>query len=262
LAVAGAGLAGLQAAIEAARWGAKVTLFEQQVQIGGMWRLYSQGQPRLQALLDYFQHMIEALQIELHLNYEFTKAEAPDYEAVIVAVGALPAAATVPQAPELPLLSAGQYLQNPQHVERALVWDTLGDWQAQVVCRSLAAQNAQIRLVSPDVYLAAQDVKNGTFSYWYQELASLPLTAHQQSEITWASGQEVVLRDRYSGREEVLGGVDLLIAASADKDNLALYEQLLGTNKVIRAVGDCLAPRSLMVAMREGYLAAREVCSL
>ena len=259
LAVVGAGPAGLQAAVHGAELGLQVTLFERQRQIGGIWQLYSQGQPRLQALLYHFQYMLSKLHIEVKLEYDFSVSDATYYDAIIVAVGALPSLATVPRQPDLQFLSACQYLMEPKPAERALVWDTLGDWRAQTVCRKLSALGAHIQLISPDDYLAAQDVKNGSFSYWYQELATLPVNAYKQKEIMRASTKEVVLRHRYSGAKEVLSGVDLLIEAGLGGENTDLYRQLIATGKPVRAAGDCLAPRDLISAMREGYMAAEEV---
>ncbi|MCL1976421.1 MAG: NAD(P)-binding protein [Firmicutes bacterium] len=259
LAVAGAGAAGLQAALRAAEKGALVTLYEEQAHIGGLWRLYSKSQPRLEALIDYYLRMLRLLNVEIKLNQAFCAQHATDYDAVIIAVGALPQReAVLPQADMLHT-SAVQYLHHPQPAKHAVVYDKLGNWQAQLACRKLATLGAHIDLVSPDSYLAALDTFNGDFIYWYEELAKLPIQTYKQKTLGRIFGAEIILHDQYSGAEELLSEVDMLIEASAGKENLNIYQQLLGSKINVLAVGDCVAPRNLASAIREGDLAAEEV---
>ena len=122
-------------------------------------------------------------------------------------------------------------------------------------CQKLAEAGLEIILVTPDMYLAAKTVKNGEFSYWYKKMAQLPITSKIQNAIKYAGKDRVIIADKFTGKEEVLSGVDLLVyAVPADSENNLWY---LLKNKGIDIVqaGDSVAPRSLMAAIREGYFA-------
>jgi hypothetical protein len=74
-------------------------------------------------------------------------------------------------------------------------------------------------------------------------------------------GKALTVFDLYTGREEVVEGVDTLVLATGPRANDELYFQLKGKVEHLHRIGDCVAPRRLDHAIYEGYLAGRELWS-
>lgn len=90
VAVAGAGPAGITAAVTAKRRGHIVELFEESGQIGGQ-LILAAVPPRKEKIYDYIEYLKEELkesQVSVHLNRAFTVEDAKKFDHVIVATGA------------------------------------------------------------------------------------------------------------------------------------------------------------------------------
>jgi len=125
IAVIGAGPAGLSAATVCASRGHKVTLFEQNSEIGGQFTLAREvpGKGDYQKTLDYFQTMITKLSIDLHLNTEF---EASDpkiqyYDEIIISTGVIPRKIDIPGASKRHVVSYTEVLQGKKSVGKKVV---------------------------------------------------------------------------------------------------------------------------------------------
>lgn len=94
LAVIGAGPAGISFAIEAAKRGHKLTLFEKSSYIGGQFNIAKEipGKEEFHETIRYFNEQIKKLHIELKLNYEVTVSSinASDFDEVICSTGISP----------------------------------------------------------------------------------------------------------------------------------------------------------------------------
>ena len=92
VAVVGAGPAGLAAAVNAAERGFAVTLFEQNLEIGGQFRLAMQipGKEDFAETLRYFAARLDALDVDVRLGTEAGAADLAGFDHTIVATGVIP----------------------------------------------------------------------------------------------------------------------------------------------------------------------------
>ena len=98
IAVVGAGPAGLSAAIELARTGHAVTLYEKSDQIGGQFNMAKRipGKEEFHETLRYFKRQLELLDVQVELNIEVQAKELLSYNEVVLATGVKPRVWNVP----------------------------------------------------------------------------------------------------------------------------------------------------------------------
>lgn len=92
IAVVGAGPAGLSAALVAAGRGHEVTLFDRAERIGGQLNLAKMvpGKEEFFGLIDWYQTMLDELNVDLRLGAEVSAGDVAGFDEVIVATGVLP----------------------------------------------------------------------------------------------------------------------------------------------------------------------------
>jgi 2,4-dienoyl-CoA reductase (NADPH2) len=89
IAVVGAGPAGLSASVTLAQRGHEVHLFEANATIGGQFNIAKEipGKEEFIETLRYYKKQMELHKVQIHLNTVFTKAQAADFDEVVISTG-------------------------------------------------------------------------------------------------------------------------------------------------------------------------------
>ena len=160
LAVVGAGPAGLAFAVEAARLGHKVTLFEKRSHIGGQFNIAKEipGKEEFHETIRYFLRQIELLDIELKLGEEITlsKLEQSDFEEFIFSTG------VKPRLPQIEGINHAKVLTYPE-----ALWDKkpVGKTVAIIGAGGIGFDTAEFLLHDPSRKTESMD-QEAFFAHW------------------------------------------------------------------------------------------------
>ena len=113
VAVVGGGPAGLSAALEHARLGADVTLFEQKAELGGQFLLAQRipGKEEFKETVRHFETQLVHAEVEVLLNTTATTARLAEYDKVVLASGVVPRPLAIPGAERPEVVSYVDVLQ-------------------------------------------------------------------------------------------------------------------------------------------------------
>ncbi|WGW13538.1 FAD-dependent oxidoreductase [Saxibacter everestensis] len=260
IAVVGAGPAGVAAAVQAARRGASVTLFERESEIGGQLRVAGGAPDHRETWArwkGWADRELAEFNVDLRLETEVTAAELEGFDRVTVATGARPyqdeevwrAAADQ----SMPMLDSWQLLATPDVAELpgpVLVADWGGDPSGLDATEVLAAAGQHVYYAyagpAPTEFIH-QYQRNGYLGRLDQE--NVTLLPHLELA---TEGGQLVLRNVFSGRSRALpGDIRSIVAAHGRVPET----ELAGQFPVGALVGDAAGPRSLEEATLEGTMA-------
>ncbi|MBT3310498.1 MAG: FAD-dependent oxidoreductase [Desulfobacteraceae bacterium] len=272
--VIGGGPGGLKAAKIAALRGHKVSLYEKRDQFGGQVRFAAKGAGRgeLEGIIRHLSIQVEKMNIETHLDTEVTpemvKESNPD--AVIVATGSIPRRKSFTGIPSFDpdiqdpvgseqsnVLTSLDLLENEAETGRKVIVadDGEGNWKAVSIAELLFDRGKDVELVTPLEF--ARDLTAERRIPVLKRFLKKGIKITPYTMIREIKDKTVVLYNIYSRQETIVEDVDNVVLAYFHQANDALYFDLKGKVKELYRIGDCMAPRMIGDAIREGEKIAR-----
>ncbi|MGH9298841.1 MAG: FAD-dependent oxidoreductase, partial [Acidimicrobiales bacterium] len=257
--VVGAGPAGLQAAISAARGGHEVTVLERLGETGGQLRLAA-SVPNRAELGDLVRNQMQecrelTVRIELGVTADASVVLDGDYESVVLATGSVPAAPWwVDRSAGVEVADVTEVLTgSASPTGKVLVVDELGFHQATSVAELLADRGCSVEIVTPAM-VVGQDLGITLDMEGFQlRAAAREIVQSTDRVVMGMSDGAVRILHHPTGRDEERR-VDWVVLAVPPKAEASLYFVLSSAAPAlaIHRVGDCVAPRRAHAAVIEG----------
>jgi thioredoxin reductase len=259
LVVVGAGPAGLEAAITAAELGHRVTLLERAAEAGGQ-LLWIRKMPERHDFLGLLSQQLaraERAGVEMRFNCvastEDIRALKP--EAVILATG------SIPQRFGLPLgghaLTLEEALAAPEKLGRRVAFhDLTGEFASLGAIEHLAGRGLELAVFTAVAGFAWRTTIYSNLAT-RKRLRDMKVRIATLRSVKGFTGGELTLEDTSTGELERLKGFDSLVVAQYNAADDRLFAPLRAAGLEVKAIGDCLAPRTALEAVYEGHAAAR-----
>jgi len=259
--VVGGGPAGMEAARVAALRGHRVVLYEKENQLGGQVNMAAKAPYRAEFgdIARYLSQQMEKLGVQIKLGVEATpdmvEDEKPD--AVVVATGSTPIVPSIPGAGENKVVSYWQVMREEVELgEKVVLIDAVGHYQAYGTAEFLADRGKHVEIVTSKLHAGA-DLDLTNIVPIYERLLSKGVAISPITEVKRMSGDAVIVQNVFSGEERAIEGVDNVVVAVGNKADNELYYALKRRMSPVYTVGDCVAPRNVMRAIKDGHFVGR-----
>ncbi|PWW67179.1 oxidoreductase [Actinokineospora spheciospongiae] len=277
VAVVGGGPGGMRAALTAAQRGHRVTLFEQDAELGGQVRLIGRSETyaEWQGITDWLISQLDRTDVQVQLKHRVEAGEllAEGFDEVVVATGSTPLkhgwsslrpaswgdGTTVPGADQWNVYSVAEALSGKAQIgPRVFIFDDTGARQPVVAAEYLADRRHEVTLVTRLPQVAPDLEASRDLQATYRRVRGKGIRFITDHEVDAVVEDSVVLRDVWTGETTTHADVDAVVLSTGNAADDALYHALKGRLPV-RAIGDCVSPRRIFNAIWEGELAGREI---
>lgn len=271
--VVGAGPAGLEAAWVAAARGHEVTVFSASSDVGGKTRLHSllPGAENLSSVYDYQRLRADEFGVKFHFDH---RASAEDVlalqpDAVILACGSTPAwphwlpedYRDVEFFPDVRAVAARFAARRAHEAGTVVIYDQDHTAFTYATAQLLAQRYDRVVIVTPREGVAAEEPLVNRQGI-HRRLPALGIEVQNWCEPIFDEGLfegRMTLRPVNAGPMRYIDDVALVTHATPRVPNDELVAPLRAAGIELLQVGDCHAPRSLLVATGEGYRAGMGV---
>jgi len=257
--IAGAGPAGMEAAMVAGKRGHEVHLFEKADRLGG--QFYTASIPpskgEIAGFIVWQRKQLEENHVSVHLSIELTEEiineQNPDV--VVLATGSTPVTPNLPGVKRANVVTAQEVLEGKTEVGRTVAVIG-GGMVGSETASHLANHGKEVSIVEMLPEIAA-DVNARSKPFLLKDLAEHNVRLYLNSTVKEVLADGLIIgRD---GREEKIGPFDTVILAVGVEPCNDLRSKLEGKAVQLITIGDALSPRKALEAIREGYLAGLEV---
>lgn len=257
--VIGGGLAGLEVARVAAVRGHKVTLYEENADLGGQWLLASKP-PHKQdhmLLLAYMVGQLEKLGVERKRGVKVTPAvvEEARPDVVLVATGAKPVVPPIPGVEREEVVTAWDVLGGREVGRQVLVVG--GGLTGLETAEFLAEQGKEVVVVE---MLKRVGADMGGTVRWHlmNRTKTLNIKTFVSTQIKEIRPKGVVVVSR-NGVEETWDAFDTIVLACGVRPKDDLSKQIQGKVKEVYVIGDAAKARRGLEAIRSGSEIGRKI---
>lgn len=257
--VAGGGVAGLEAAVTAARRGHKVVLCEKSSRLGGILKSeqaidFKREMYELGLTLER-QARLEGVEIRLNTEVTAEYAEKEQADALILAVGSRPIIPPVPGIDGPHVVVVNNYYLEKEKVKGSEV-AVLGGGLAGCECAiHLAREGKKVHLVEMRKELAP-DANIRHRPILLKELEEQGVACHMEHQGLRVTEEGIwCLADG----QEVLIPASSVICAVGQRARRDVAESLLDCAPVVKQIGDCVRPANICMAIYQGYHAALDI---
>lgn len=256
--IVGAGVAGMEAALTAARLGHAITLLEKDSRLGGLVNIAALPPHKdiFLRLIDHMSHELVENGVKLVLGNAVSaadlKAMAPDV--IIVATGSRP---VIPGfLKNSSAMTAADVLSGCPTGQKTLVLG--GGLVGAETAEFLAAQGKEVAVLEMRDEIAP-DMQGRARAFLMEELSARHVKLMTGLEVRSVDGNGVVIvKDRY-GNEYPLPRYDTLVAAMGYRSEQSLCAELTREGMRFVAIGDCVKADKIMAAVHQGYHAAKAI---
>lgn len=256
--VVGAGPAGLEAAHAAWERGHRVSVIERSKDLGGQLNLASipPGRKEIEAFKTFLLNRLKRTEVKVVMGRKavgsFIKRGRPD--GVILATGAQPRSQHIPGVEKIRTMTAWEILSGEKEPEGVCL--VLG--AGLVGCETadhLGERGMRVILVEvlPEIAAGADA---DTKTYFNMRFKEKGVEVYTGTELLGMERELAVLKQ---GSEKIRVQIGTLVFAVGAEPNDGLYDELVRAGIKVVKVGDCVKPRGILEAVREGFEAGRNV---
>ncbi|MGM0432695.1 MAG: FAD-dependent oxidoreductase [Spirochaetota bacterium] len=256
--VAGGGIAGMEAAIVAAKRGHTVELFEKADHLGGQYQLASvpPGKGNVSGFIFWQTRQLEKLGVIVHLQKELTKSivdqEKPD--AVIAASGSREKQLDIPGSKKAHVVSATDVLTGHKDTGARVVVIGGGMIGAETA-NHLAQHEKQVTIVEIEDSIACEEEANTRYLL-LKDLDESGTAIFTNTEVEEILDTGVRIAEKEG--EQTLPADTVVIAVGITPDN-SIAKALQGSSCKVLEIGDAKEVRKALEAIEEGYKAGMEL---
>jgi mycofactocin system FadH/OYE family oxidoreductase 2 len=264
--IVGGGPGGLEAARMLAMRGHQVTLFEKSNELGGQVNIGSKVKSRaeLGECTRYLSYQVKKLGVVVKLGVEATSdsilGEKPD--AVVLAIGSTPFMRNIPKAAEgnIKVTNVREVLEEKVDIgNNVAIFDyPLGFWQCCDTAEFLAEKGKSVTIITPLPFVGMNPPID-SLRATYERLLTNNVTFLPNSDIRAVKERTLIIFNIYDKKEQYLEEIDNLVLSLGGQADNGLYAELRDKVKEVYSVGDCVAPRKIPEAIREGHLVGRRI---
>lgn len=256
--VVGGGPAGMQAALTAADKGHDVALYESSPDIGGQVRVAAKGAGRdkLGLLVDYYRRALEKAGVYIRTGTEITAEMIKDIgpDVLIVATGARPSDNPFAGNYGHPRVISVLDILNASHPvgDRVLFIDENGGHRSLATVEFLSDQGKKVDIVTNDLFVGVELAPVGDLYLTRQRLLQKGASFATDVKVDEINTDSVKAHQMHTGELITYEEYDTVVVEADYLPEDRLFHEAKAVDMTVHAIGDCVAPRTIEMAVYEG----------